>query len=147
MDLKWEIPADRLIDEIQITGVPAEAIDPMMDKVASRVESEMGDQAGMPVNVTRGRLVSNHLFKEPSETPMLLVESTSHQEYAKIVLSFKRVGAVLDFKAGQYGSTSGNYQKVQAHKLFANKEAAEEEDMFYSCLVGAAEAAVRSMTE
>lgn len=131
MSVKYQITEPMTFYATSITGASRDVIDRMVDDFAAQVPQDMATKIGMPVTATREVISAGGLFKKGADTPALIISSDENPKYAKVLLIFKLVGAVLNFTVAQYGDVSKNYQRARAGKLLGNQDAYEAESMFY----------------
>lgn len=135
MTIKGPVSENFTLDVKRYTGCKDIDLEAVISDVAEKVQQAMEEQAGMLVSVSRDEYkVGGGLLSAGTVSPALVFTSRQHPDYAGVFVSFKHTGAILELLVAQKGATTRNYQKVTQGKLFADKAAFEEEDLFYSML-------------
>lgn len=135
MTIKGPVSAESTLSVVRYPGAQNVDVEVLRDEVARTVMQSMREDMGMPVTATRDEYkIGGGLFGSASVSPAALFKSKDHPEYASVFAAFTLKGAILEVTVAQYSSTSKNYQKVQQRKMFADKAAAQAEDMYYSAI-------------
>lgn len=136
MSIHGPVSEEWVLDTKRYKGIRGVDLEAVAQEVGRQVTAAMEEEMGMSVQAEQDEyVVGGGLFKAGTSCPAVTFRSTDHPEYAMTFAAFKLTAALLEVTVAQGSPASKNWQKVQAGKMFADKEAAHEEDLFYSALV------------
>ncbi len=131
-------------------------VNEMLSSVPKKVESDFGFKvSGIKETVTIGGFFSKKNY------PGILFQFPGKPNYAHILVSFNKIGSVIDIDAVTHGGVSRNMQHANLakmdhgfslsgiatsvyHKAMTNSNAIEEEEMHYDALLAALQEVIES---